>query len=422
MTTNFIKEYLIKLGVDVSADTITQFDKSLSRIDKGIVSFFKRWNNAFLMFSKSYANLVKTFIDFGTRISKADMEMQRWAKTMFLTNESARALDKTLSAMDLDVEDLRDVALNPELTKQYRELLALSKSLSRDKGFDEAAKGFRAISFEFQKMKLIFEYLKERIVKYFWQFLQSTPARDLVNLLKRFNQRSLASLDKVAKFFGTIAGFITKTAYTFMRAFEVFYTKVIEPMFEGFKKLPEWLQITLSAAAIGVAALMAGPFGKLMLILSTVGLFLEDYMGYKTGMDSSHILKPVWEIVDRIPEILSQIGQWLKDLIDDILNSTVVNFLRDKASKLWGGFSLPSFSTPQLDYLGSEEGKYLLPVIDGGLDEAARESMEREERDRRMNMVSNTNNLTINVNGVGEPKEVADRVVASIRNNRGVFA
>jgi hypothetical protein len=130
METNYIREYLVKLGIDFSAAKFKEVEDSLNSIDKSIVKFFKNWNHTAIAFSKSYARLIKQIVNFGVSVSKYDMDMQRWAKTMYITADSAKALDRTLSAMGLDVEDLRDVALNQELTEQYKELLSLSKSLT----------------------------------------------------------------------------------------------------------------------------------------------------------------------------------------------------------------------------------------------------------------------------------------------------
>lgn len=413
MPSDIIREYLVKLGVDISASQIKKMEDGLNKIDKQIVKFFKFWTNSTLMFSRSYAKIANSILGFGTRISKADMGMQRWAKTMYLTTDSAKALDRTLSAMDLELDDLRDIALNPELTKQYKELINLSHSLTVGPDFENAAKGFREIAFEFQKLKVVGEYFKEKIVAYIWKVLQSTPAKNFISELKKFNSSVIKTMDKIAKVLGTIAGYFLSAAYQF--------TRVINPVISFLDSLPDKVKLVGSTIAAIVGLLMAGPFGKFLLIFQAIGMLIEDYQVYMQGGKSATILKPVWDFVNELPEKIEVIKNYIKDIFDtikiEIDNLLKIPFIAKIFGEVENDNDLkeimensyePKITTP---YLTREQER----VHGLGLDEAARESMEREEAER------NTN-ITINVNGARDPQIVASETVAMVRRFTGVYA
>lgn len=423
--TDIIKEYLIKLGVDISANEISKMEKSLSRIDKGIVDFFKRWNNAFLLFSKQYTKIVSRIVSFNTEISKNDMYLQRWAKTMYLTVDSARALDRTLSAMGLDVEDLKDVALNPELTRQYKELIQLSKSLTVGKSFEKAAKHFREINFEFQRLKVIAEYFKERIVAYTWKFMESSAGKNFALMIRKFTDFGVSIMDKVAQRVGLFFSRVITGATRLMEIGSELYETFIRPVVEFFNSMGTWGKAISSLFAEIGLAILAGPFGKAFLIIQKFVEIIDDYLVWKSGGKAA--LGGFWNFFDeskkkpgepKTPGLPSQqeyeqhgfgpVGQFFGH----------VGELPGKAV-YWTSSWLKS--------LFSEDSVGVHPALlpQNTSEDSALGSALKEYMNQNYSPVNNTTNntpITININGTGDPQSVAEKTVALIRNRRGVFA
>lgn len=316
--TNFIREYLIKLGVDVSAAELNKLEDKLSKFDKGIIGFFKRINSASVIVGKSYLALMQKIYNFSAGIAKSDMDMQKWAKTMYMSTNSAKALDKTLSAMGIGVDDLQDVALNPELTRQYKELLTLSKQLTDSIDVSQSMRGIRAVTFEFQKMNLIWMNFKERVVHYLWKFLDSTTLKNFMGNLKAFNKWSTSHLDRVAEKVGNFLGSLIAVFTKLIDYGKDLYSITIEPIANFIKELPQGLQeIVRLMSSLGLA-LMAGPFGRLLWILQRIVLLMDDISGYRKGKKSlyGNVYKSLGIKTDAeeksVPPAL-QHPQWVKD-------------------------------------------------------------------------------------------------------------
>ena len=433
MTTDIIKEYLIKLGVDISANEISKMDQSLSKIDKGIVSFFKRWNHAFMLFSKSYARIVSRVISFNTEVAKNDMYMQRWAKTMYLTADSAKALDRTLSAMGLDIDDLKDVALNPELTKQYKELLQLSKSLTVGESFEKAAKHFREINFEFQRLRVIAEYFKERIVAYTWKFMESSAGKNFVKMIRRFSDFGLSIMDKVAEKVGLFFSRIITGATRLMEIGQGIYSVFIKPLMEFFNQMPSWGKYLSSTFSEIGLAILAGPFGKAFLIIQKFVEMIDDIIVWEKGGKSAfgglwdsmfpnakkqpsgtpkafgYVSKEEWS---KIPAALRPIGY---------LGEAVGNIPRN----ITEGFDYLITGNPHQESSGNRSWEFNPNLLPPQHDQAAQEAAKREYQERNQSLSPQTNNnipININVNGVRDPQAAADKTVALLRSYKGIYA
>lgn len=286
MATNFIREYLIKLGVDVSSAELSKLENKLSTFDKGIIGFFKRINHASVLVAKSYLSLMKSIQGFASGIAQADMNMQKWAKSMYLSTNSAKALDRTLSAMGIGLDELQDVALNPELTRQYKELLNLSTQLVNSLDVSASMRGIRSINFEFQKMGVIWASFKERVVHYMWKFFESTAYKGFMKNLQAFNKWGMNNMDKIAKFIGDFIGGLVNMFANLVNLGRLVYTYVIEPFVNFFKSLPEVSQQFIKAFATIGLAVAAGPFGKILLMVQKFLELIEDYMVWKSGGES----------------------------------------------------------------------------------------------------------------------------------------
>jgi hypothetical protein len=92
-------------------------------------------------------------------MASADMEVQKFARRMFTTVENARSLKAVMKQMGLDdIDDLKDVSVNPELRKQFFELRAMASGMALDKSTQKGFQNIRRLEFAFQKMSLSLDY------------------------------------------------------------------------------------------------------------------------------------------------------------------------------------------------------------------------------------------------------------------------
>ena len=417
MATDIIREYLIKLGVDVSASEINKLEKTLSNTDKAIVSFFKRWNHSFVVFSRAYTNFISKLVKFNINIAQNDMYMQRWAKTMYLTADSARALDRTLSAMGLGVDDLRDVALNPELTRQYKELLSLSKSLTVGEPLERASRKFREISFEFQRIKVVLEYFRDKILAYTWRFMESTAGKSLSKLLRVFSTDGVRLLDKGAQILGNMMGRFISGATRLLEIGGVLYREIIRPIKSFFDSLGPMGNAIVSFFSDIALAILGGPFGRVLVAIQWFVELVDDYLIWKSGGKSA--LPKLWGSTsskDDIPE-----AEWQE--IDKKTGTKLFSTVGKMGEGAWNLTNklVEPIANSILENLSLKP--QLQPSLPADFDDAARESYERELRERSPQTQSfNNTPINIYIDGAKDPRAVAENTVALIRSYKGVYA
>lgn len=316
---DYIKSYLIKVGVDVDNNSVNKYDNFIKKTDFKFSALVKKISSAAVKVNAFYDALLVGSYKFSSSIAKADMDLQKLSKRMYMSRDSAKALQTTLNAMGLDQSDLQDIALNPELTAQYRELLKLSRSLGTPDSVKETLRDIRAIGFEFSKLNVIFSHFTERVVHFAFKSL-GKPARDFKKFLNDFNTRFAKQIDAWAQRIGTALGIIVRLAFRFKELL-----KNISDLISGLWGKLTGIQKGI-IAAIGAISLVikASPIWKLITIISGFLMLLDDYKVYKQGGVSANILKPVWRTVDNQLNNPDSIFNKIKDLIKETFNFEVL--------------------------------------------------------------------------------------------------
>lgn len=412
-----IRSYLIELGANIDTDSIKKFNNTLDGIEKRVSGTFKRLGS---FIKKAWLPaLTVAIVGFTNSIAKSDLEIQKLAKRFFLTDESAKSLKRTLDAMGLDgIEDLQDVALNPELTKQYLELQKLAKELSTGSDVQNNLKEIRALSFEFTKLKLIVSYLFDRVASAIYE--KGKPFFKAANqFMNDFNTKFKNNIDWVADKIGTAFSWVLRLAYRVKQVIGAIWG-VVEKI-AGF--LNDDMKNLFKGALIGLIA-FTNPIIALLALL-------DDFMTYKEGGNSA--FEGIWEIFDDLPATFARWGakleNWIRGLIDwgikrvqDGLN------LVKKTSSFFSdtGFAFENWIKQGLDSVAGVGKSMGMSIPQGLTPEGYMElqnAIRTEEAQKQLeqNTYNRSQNVVINVNGAGEPRLVAQNLASIIRNEDGAF-
>lgn len=325
---DYIKSYLVKLGVDIDPKEIAKWDNGLKKLDKGFKSTVANLVTSYSKVVGIYSTLSLGISKFASSVAKSDLEMQKFANRMYMSRDSAKALNTTLDAMGLDgISDLQDVALNPELTKQYRELISLSTSLNTPSPVKQSLKDIRAISFEFSKLTTIFDYFQERVTHFIYQTIK-TPAQRFQIFLRNFNNSFSKNINKWAENLGKILGTIVRLTLRFIEGLSVVLSKIgdIWNRLSGLSK-------GIIASIFLINRIIKGsPIWKLMTVFTTFLMLLDDYKTYREGGISANILKPVWKLVDEQRDNPESGWNFLVNSIKNLIDS--INWLVEKIKEV----------------------------------------------------------------------------------------
>lgn len=306
--TDIIKEYLVAIGFDVDNKGFANANKQLQMFEKALGKFATTFAGKFAVagvavtsFSLVATGAIGKFL---AETAKADMQVEMFARRMFTTEKNARSLKAVMDAMGIsDLEQLKDISLNPELRAQFLSLRNATAGLEPGADIQKALQDVRMVGYEFQRLQVL--------SKYFFMYVAGATAKYLAGPMGDFRKVMADFNDKFAKNMAKWADRIGKGLAMVVR-----FTGALVKLVGLLNKIPDNIKaITLAVGALG-AVIMAGPWGLLIGAISAIGLLADDYFTYKAGGQSA--LPGLWSgaenIFSGILEILGNIDSTLSAL------------------------------------------------------------------------------------------------------------
>jgi hypothetical protein len=238
--TNIIAEYLISLGVDKKS--IDNLKQQLKDVDKNINVI--KWidlSKALLEVGKAVFEVAKAFEGFIEKTVKADMQVQIFARRMLTTVSNARSLKSVMDAMGLkNLDELRDVALNPTLRAQFIGLRQLTQGLEPNAQIKSGIGNFRDVGYQLQRIQVILSYFSTYVIGVLGEMLKG-PLEQLAKFLSNFASQFKNKITAWATQIATVLGYIWRFFQVFGESFSMIFKML------GDWKLQYWLRIFADA-------------------------------------------------------------------------------------------------------------------------------------------------------------------------------
>lgn len=409
---NYIKSYLVKLGVDVSSGEITKWDNGLKQLEGSFTATVdnlekkdkkvkESFTNTFKSLIKGYTKVATAFTSasigigkFMQSVANSDMETQKFARSMYLSVDQAKALQNTLNSMDLSMGDLRDVAYNPELLRQYKEFLSLAKSFKTTPEMKQSFKEIRAIFAEFQKFNLIFQSFKERLTHFIYQTIK-VPAQKLKEFLSNFNTRFAKNISNWAEKLGIVLGNIMRIG---LRVYEII-TSIISSIGKVWDKLSGVSKGIIGAIFLINRIIKGSPIWGLMTAFTGFMMLLDDYKTYKEGGISAKALKPLWEKIEDQRNRPDSAYSQLKILLEKVLEvlNTIAGYIIKIVEYFYGLAEKAGEKVAEVKIAADEYGDYaravgtknvILSTISGGTLGISKEQYQKAQKSLGMDLIS----------------------------------
>ncbi len=250
---DIIKEYLVAVGFEVDKKGFSEAQKSFDKIDKAInkviktigetEAFQKTGKRIVEVFGEVEKKIIKTpvvgkVVEWGTKLTTGigaiklaiagaiaalivaitaatavfmskmaavDMQIQKLALSLFTTTQNARSLKAVMDSMGVgSIDELRAVALNPELRAQFMSLRRTAAGLEGGADVQQGFRNIRAAGLETNRLGVI--------MNYFWQNLGGKlghvlagPLASFEEFMKNFNQ---LLIDNMPAIMDTISGLL----------------------------------------------------------------------------------------------------------------------------------------------------------------------------------------------------------------------
>lgn len=306
---NILEEYLVRIGAEVDKDAFAGAAKAINNLS-GMLGKL----GSILKYGAIFAGLAKVteaVIDNIKAVASADLEYQKLAQSMWVTKDTAKTLSVVLKTMGASQED---VAWVPELREQFFRLRQEMAELSTPADADNQLAWIREIGYDVQSLQLKLKMFKEWVVYYLIKELQPY-IKEFQEFIRWLNAKFGKSLPALARKVASVLASVVRVAMSLVKALKWLF----EGIYNFIDALPSKTKALVAVFAVVGAAIMAGPFGLMMMAIGTALIMLEDFFGYLEGRESSNTLKPLWKWLTDENNPLRRLIEKLKEGIAFIL-------------------------------------------------------------------------------------------------------
>ena len=337
---NILEEYLVRIGAEVDKDAFAGAAKAINNLS-GMLGKL----GSILKYGAIFAGLAKVteaVIDNIKAVASADLEYQKLAQSMWVTKDTAKTLSVVLKTMGASQED---VAWVPELREQFFRLRQEMAELSTPADADNQLAWIREIGYDVQSLQLKLKMFKEWVVYYLIKELQPY-IKEFQEFISWLNDKFGKNLPALARKVASVLASVVRVAMSLVKALKWLF----EGIYNFIDALPSKTKALVAVFAVVGAAIMAGPFGLMMMAIGTALIMLEDFFGYLEGRESSNTLKPLWKwltdennplrrFIEKIKEGIAFILEKLTELFEKVfteerqekLKKTVANIAKGVA-------------------------------------------------------------------------------------------
>lgn len=306
---NILEEYLVRIGAEVDKDAFAGAAQAISNLSGmlGKLGTILKYGGIVV----GLAKVTESVIDNIKAVASADLEYQKLAQSMWVTKDTAKTLSVILKTMGASQED---VAWVPELREQFFRLRQEMAELSTPADADGQLAWIREIGYDVQSLQLKLKMFKEWVVYYLIKELQPY-IKEFQEFIRWLNDKFGKSLPALARKVASVLASVVRVAMSLVKALKWLF----EGIYNFIDALPSKTKALVAVFAVVGAAIMAGPFGLMMMAIGTALIMLEDFFGYLEGRESSNTLKPLWKWLTDENNPLRRLIEKLKEGIAFIL-------------------------------------------------------------------------------------------------------
>lgn len=325
---NILEEYLVRIGAEVDKDAFAGAAKAINNLS-GMLGKL----GSILKYGAIFAGLAKVteaVIDNIKAVASADLEYQKLAQSMWVTKDTAKTLSVILKTMGASQED---VAWVPELREQFFRLRQEMAELSTPADADGQLRWIREIGYDVQSLQLKLKMFKEWVVYYLIKELQPY-IKEFQEFIRWLNDKFGKSLPALARKVASVLASVVRVTMSLVKALKWLF----EGIYNFIDALPSKTKALVAVFAVVGAAIMAGPFGMMMMAIGTALIMLEDFFGYLEGRESSETLKPLWKwLTDEnnpLHRIIAKLGEGIAFILEKLTELFEKVFTEERQEKL----------------------------------------------------------------------------------------
>jgi hypothetical protein len=306
-----IRDYLISLGFRVDTNSLQQANNAMNTMESLVRRFASTSVTRFAVAGTAVVAFVAAVIvsikKLTSDLAQNDLEMEKWSRAMFTTKDNAYALNDSIKAMGVSMQDLY---LSPELLDNFNKLRQQSFQMMPPEEFEKQMKFVRSIAFEWQRFTLEVTYALRWVGYYLFKYLEK-PLSDMKLSFKGFNDIFIKEMPKWTKTIAQVLSWFVRLGSSIVT--------VGKTIWNIFKEIPKSLLIAGGAVKGFFMLLKTGPIGWIIAGLTTLLLLIDDFQTYNRGgksafqglwegLEDNGVFKGVTDLKDSFMDLLKSVG------------------------------------------------------------------------------------------------------------------
>lgn len=310
MIENMIQEYLVGLGVKIDKPGFNELNSTLNATTRTIEGATSGWSRQFVTASGIVSAALGSIATAALGVMKAtadqDLAMEKLARNMMVSKDAAWEMKKATDALG---ESINDIALTPELMDRYEKLIEDGKNMKVGGDFEQTARSFRDLMFEFTRLKQEVSYAMTWVGYYLLKYL-NRPLAEAQARFRSFNDMFIRNMSVWTEKAARALVYIINIGMHFV----TFIKDVTGHIYDMWMSFPKGIKIATGAIGAFWALLKMSPLGRIITLVSALLLLIDDYYGYFEGKDA--LFGKYWEK-------LNNLITWAKEKVTDFAKAAM---------------------------------------------------------------------------------------------------
>lgn len=204
---SIIKSYLVELGFRTNQHELSKFKEGLKIAASTAGEATGKIGKGFLamgaLATGALASITAGTIGMAMHVAKSDLDMQIFARRMFLTTDAARKMKMATDALGYSLEEI--IFGPPELQERYHTLIKDQEEMLKGlngAGFKEQMRNLRDVRFEFTRLGNELQYFAMFVITDLSKALFGDE-NGLLNAMREFNKWFRDNMPRIAESIAT---------------------------------------------------------------------------------------------------------------------------------------------------------------------------------------------------------------------------
>ena len=278
-----IQEYLVGLGAKIDKPGFGQAEATIKSLDRTVETstghMAANFARASAMIGTAIAGVTASVFGLMKSAASQDLAMQKLSRQMMVGKDAAWTMKAATDALG---ESIQDIMLTPELMERFNKLAADGQKMKVGGDFAETMRGFRDLMFEFTRLKQEASYAMTWVGYYLMKYL-NRPLAEAREKFHSFNDMFVKNMSVWTEKAARMLVYIINVGRHFLTLI-VDVGKALWRMWESF---PKGVKIAAAAIAGLTLVMRANPLTRMMLLVGSLLLLIDDYYGHMEGKQSA---------------------------------------------------------------------------------------------------------------------------------------